>query len=160
MNISDKTVATIDYTLKDAAGVIIETTEGDQPLVYLHGVGTILPTLEGALAGKQAGDRVELTLTPEDGYGERDAELIEVVDRSQFPDAEDLAVGMMFHVPTEEGDVTVTISDIDGDNVTIDGNHPLAGETLQFDILVREVRDATTEELEHGHAHGEGGHQH
>lgn len=160
MNISDKTVATIDYTLKDGAGDVIETTEGDVPLVYLHGVGTILPTLESALAGKQAGDRLELTLSPEDGYGERDNELLEVVDRSQFPDAAELAVGMMFHVPTEEGDVTVTISQIDGDNITIDGNHPLAGETLQFDIVVREVREATTEELEHGHAHGPGGHDH
>lgn len=158
MQVAKNKVVSIDYTLKDDAGEVIDSSEGYEPLFYLHGHDNIVPGLESALEGKQAGDKVQVSVSPAEGYGERDDSLQQVVPREAFQGVEDLEVGMQFRAESDEGQQIVTIMAVDGDNVTVDGNHPLAGETLNFDVTVVEVRDATADELEHGHVHGPGGH--
>lgn len=160
MQAGENTVVLIHYTLTSDGGETLDSSEGREPLGYLHGFGNIIPGLENALSGKQAGDKLKVTIAPEDAYGVREDALVQVVPRSAFGDAPDLEVGMQFQARTPEGIRVVTIVDIAGDEITLDGNHPLAGETLHFDVEVVEVRAATDEELAHGHAHGEGGHHH
>lgn len=160
MQIADNTVVTIDYTLTDTDGAVLDTSEGRQPLSYIHGVGNLIPGLENALAGKGAGDALQVTVPPDQAYGARNEDLLKVVEKSQFSGVDDLQVGMQFRVQSQAGQQIVTVTEIDGDNVTVDGNHPLAGATLNFDVTVVEVREATSEELEHGHVHGPGGHEH
>ncbi|MFJ4650078.1 peptidylprolyl isomerase [Nocardia sp. NPDC088792] len=151
---SDKVVS-IEYTLTDDADEVLDTSVGDTPLVYLHGADNIVPGLERALHGKTVGDEVNVVVEPEDAYGEFEAELVSVVDRSMF-DLDELEAGMQFEAEAPDGDTQiVTIVDVDGDDVTIDGNHPLAGQRLHFAVKVVDVRDATEEELTHGHPHGE-----
>ena len=157
MQIGEKKAVTIHYTLKDDAGEVLDSSDGRDPLTYLHGVGSIVPGLEAALAGKGAGDTVTATLTPEEGYGQRDEEAIRNVPRRKLP-AGKLAVGTQFRMQTEDGIAIGTVMAIRGDYATVDLNHPLAGKTLHFDVTVVEVRDATEEELTHGHVHGPGGH--
>jgi FKBP-type peptidyl-prolyl cis-trans isomerase SlyD len=156
MQVAKEKVVRIHYTLTDEQGDLLDSSEGHEPLTYLHGAGTIVPGLESALEGKAAGDKLTVTVPPEEGYGSRDDELIQAVPRDRFP-AEDLEVGMRFHARGEDDSRIVTITAIDDQNVTVDANHPLAGVTLAFDVTVVEVRDATAEELHHGHVHGEGG---
>lgn len=160
MKIANEKVVTIDYTLTDEDGAVLDTSHGGQPLAYIHGSGNIIPGLENALEGKQAGATLQVTVAPEEGYGEHDTELCQIVPRSMFEGVEELDIGMHFQTMTEEGMRVVTITGIEDGNVTVDGNHPLAGVTLNFDVTVREVRDATEEELAHGHVHGPGGHHH
>ena len=160
MQITKNTVVSIDYVLKDDAGQVLDSSEGAQPLAYLHGTGGIIPGLEAALAGKQVGDELQVSVAPRDAYGERNEALRQAVDREQFNGIEDLEIGMQFRVEAEGGPLVVTIVEIGDDAVMIDGNHPLAGVNLHFSVTVRDVREATTEELEHGHAHGPGGHSH
>ncbi|MCB1878417.1 MAG: peptidylprolyl isomerase [Chromatiales bacterium] len=160
MPINDNKVVTIHYTLKDEHGDLLETSEGDEPLAYIHGIGNIIPGLELALSGHDVGDRVEVTINPEDGYGERDDERVQVVPRAQFENMDELDVGMQFHAETDRGVEIVTVVKVDGDDVVVDGNHPMAGQTLNFDVRVVAIRDATPEELDHGHVHGPGGHVH
>lgn len=160
MQIEKHTVVAIDYTLKDDEGTVIDSSDGREPLAYLHGVGSIIPGLEKELEGKSVGDALEVSIPPAEGYGERKEELLQEVDRAQFGDVEDLAPGMQFQVNAETGPLVVTVTDVNEKVVTIDGNHPLAGVNLNFAVTVKEVREATDEEKEHGHAHGEGGHQH
>lgn len=155
----DKVVA-IDYTLKDDDGQILDQSDDGQPLSYLHGAGMIIPGLESALEGKAADDQVQVVVEPGDGYGEVNEGLRQKVPRSEFADIEDLAVGMQFRVNADDGFIVVTVVDVNDDEVTVDGNHQLAGVTLHFDVKVREIRDATEEEIEHGHPHGPGGHEH
>ncbi len=156
----DKVVA-IDYTLKDSDGQILDQSEAGQPLSYLHGAGMIIEGLEAALEGKVADDEVQVIVEPSDGYGEFEEELRQQVPRSEFADIEDLAVGMQFRVNAEDDEfLVVTVVDVNDEEVTVDGNHQLAGVTLHFDVKVREIRDATEEEIEHGHPHGPGGHEH
>ncbi|MFI1917108.1 peptidylprolyl isomerase [Nocardia sp. NPDC020380] len=151
---SDKVVS-IEYTLTDDADEVLDTSVGDTPLVYLHGADNIVPGLERALHGKTVGDEVNVVVEPEDAYGEFEAELVSVVDRSMF-DLDELEAGMQFEAEAPDGETqVVTIVDVDGDDVTIDGNHPLAGQRLHFAVKVVDVRDATEEELTHGHPHGE-----
>jgi FKBP-type peptidyl-prolyl cis-trans isomerase SlyD len=157
MQIAKNKVVSIDYTLKDDAGEVIDSSEGFEPMFYLHGFDNIVPGLEKALDGKQAGDQIQVSVSPAEGYGERDDSLQQVVPKEAFQGIDDLEVGMQFRADSDEGQQIVTILAIDGDNVTVDGNHPLAGETLNFDITVVEVRDASADELEHGHVHGPGG---
>lgn len=160
MQITKDKVATIDYTLKNDAGDVLDTSEGGQPLAYLHGAKNIIPGLESALEGQSAGDEIEVTVPPEQAYGVRNEALEQQVDRSQFEGVDNLQVGMHFRVPSNQGDVVVRVADIQGDTVTVDGNHQLAGQTLHFKVNVKDVRDATDEEKTHGHVHGPGGHHH
>jgi FKBP-type peptidyl-prolyl cis-trans isomerase SlyD len=146
-------VVSIDYTLRDNSGNLIDSSEGSDPLEYLHGNGNIIPGLEKALAGKKAGDQLTCSIAAADAYGERDDSLIFKVNKSEFEGA-DIEVGMQFEAHGEEGAQIVTVVGIEGEEVTIDANHPLAGETLNFDVKIVDVREATSEELEHGHVHG------
>lgn len=160
MNITKNTVVTINYTLKDNDGKTIDASDEGDPLVYLHGAGHLLPALESQLEGKCAGDSIQVTLAPEDGYGVRDDRLTQVVPKSQFQDDAELEVGVQFQVDTENGPMVLTVTDVQKDDVVVDANHPLAGVTLNFEVQVVETRSATAEELAHGHAHGPGGHDH
>lgn len=161
MQIADNAVVAIDYTLRNEEGEVLDSSEGAQPLAYLHGAANIIPGLEQALAGKRAGDELEVSVEPEDAYGEYSLEMVATLSRNMFEGVDELQVGMQFHASAPDGGMqVVTIRDIEGDQVTVDGNHPLAGQRLNFKVKVIDVRAATKEELEHGHAHGEGGHQH
>lgn len=161
MLIANQHVVTIDYTLSNDAGEVIDSSAGTEPLVYLHGAGNIIAGLENALAGKAVGDELDVSIEPEDAYGEYSAELITNVGREMFEGVDELEVGMQFHASAPDGGMQiVTVRDIEGDQVTIDGNHPLAGQQLNFKVKVVSVRAASEEETAHGHVHGEGGHQH
>lgn len=160
MNVEKNKVASIDYTLKSDEGQVLDSSEGREPLAYLHGNGNLIPGLEEALEGKKEGDSVEVTVPPEKGYGIRNDSLIEKVNRSVFQGVDKIEKGMQFQANTQEGTQVFTVIDIEGDEVTIDGNHPLAGASLNFAVTVKSVRDATEEEIAHGHVHGPGGHQH
>lgn len=159
MQVADNRVISIHYTLTNDKGAVIDQSTSDQPLVYLHGAGNIISGLENALTGKSAGDKLQVTVEPTDAYGERIEQMVQKVPRSMFEGIEKIETGMQFHAEGNRGPVVVTVTEISGDDITIDGNHPLAGETLTFDVEVAEIRDATADELEHGHVHGSG-HQH
>jgi FKBP-type peptidyl-prolyl cis-trans isomerase SlyD len=159
MQIVKQSVVTIDYTLTDPHGEVLDSSTPDEPLTYIHGSGSIIPGLENALAGKSAGDAIQVTIPPADGYGDRDEDLVQAVPRERFPDGS-IEVGMRFHAEGEDGTRVVTVVAVDAQKVTVDANHPLAGMTLAFDVKILEVRDATADELEHGHVHGKGGHHH
>ena len=160
MQIGERTVATFHYTLTDAAGKVIDSSDGREPLTYLHGSGNIVPGLEKEMSGKQQGDVFNVVVAPEEGYGMPNPMMIQVVPREAFQGVDTLEVGMEFQAQTPQGPMSVAIAKIDGDEVTVDGNHPLAGQTLHFAIEVTDVRDASLEELTHGHVHGPGGHHH
>ena len=160
MKIAENKVALIDYTLRDNDGEMIDSSEGAGPLAYLHGAGNIVEGLEEALIGKKAGDKVKASIEPAKAYGERYEDMKQEVPKELFGGVENIEVGMQFQSETDEGPVLVTVMAISEEMVTVDGNHPLAGVHLNFDVTVREVREPTEEELEHGHVHGEGGHQH
>ena len=160
MQVSAKKIVSIDYTLKDDEGNVVDSSKGGDPLVYLHGSNNIIPGLEKSLEGKSAGEELQVRIPPEEAYGMRDLSKIETVNKSLFGD-ENIKLGAQYHAagPNNEH-IVVTVVEIQDDIVTIDGNHPLAGIHLNFDVKVVEVRDATEEELSHGHAHGPGGHNH
>lgn len=161
MQIAANKAVSIDYTLTNDAGEVIDSSAGGAPLVYLHGAGNIIVGLEKALVGKQAGDEVKVSVEPEEAYGEYSAELVATLNRSMFEGVDELEVGMQFHASGPDGGMQiVTIRELEGDDVIVDGNHPLAGQRLHFAVKVVNVRDASQEEVAHGHIHGEGGHQH
>lgn len=160
MTITQDSVVTIHYTLKDDTGAVIDSSAGGEPLAYIHGHGNIVPGLERELTGRNAGDKVSVRVPPADGYGEYDKELVQSVPRRALRGIKEVQPGMHLHAQTEQGPRTVTVTRVAGDMVTLDGNHPLAGKNLNFDVEVAEVRDATSEELAHGHVHGPGGHHH
>jgi FKBP-type peptidyl-prolyl cis-trans isomerase SlyD len=160
MNISENCVASIHYTLTDGEGKVIDTSEGQEPLAYLHGAGNIIPGLEKALLGKTVGDKFNVSIPASEAYGLRDDSMVQELPSNMFSGIENIEVGMEFHAETEHGLQVVTVTQVEGDNVVIDGNHPLAGVDLTFDVEVAEIRAASAEELEHGHAHGAGGHHH
>lgn len=160
MQIAERCVAAFHYTLTNAQGEIIDSSSGREPLTYLHGAGNIVPGLEREMAGKRAGDTFNVIVIPEEGYGLHQAELIQRVPRGAFQGVDEIEPGMQFHASGPQGPMTVTVAAVEGDTVTIDGNHPLAGQTLHFAIEVTDVRAASEEELTHGHAHGPGGHHH
>ena len=154
MKIANHSVVEIHYTLKDAEGTVIDSSSGGEPLKYLQGVGNIIPGLEQQMLEKSAGDKFTAVIQPEQGYGPQNPELIQTLPKSAFGGVEELEVGMAFRAQSTEGQpIEVEIIDIDGDNVTINGNHPLAGVELHFDIEVVSVREATPEEIDHGHVH-------
>lgn len=160
MQIANNVVALIEYTLTNDQGEVLDSSVGGEPLGYLHGAGNIIPGLEDALEGKKVGDSFKVSIAPADGYGEQNEALLQVVPREMFQGVEQIEAGMQFHAQTDHGMQVITVAKVDGDNVTVDGNHPLAGQTLHFDVKVIEVRAATQEEQEHGHVHGHGGHHH
>ncbi len=160
MSIRPDCVVTIHYTLKDETGEVLDSSAAGPPLTYLHGHGHLIPGLERALEGKAAGETLSLQIAPADGYGEYDSKLIEQVPRRTLKGISGIKVGMQLRAETESGPRTVWITRLAGDLVTIDGNHPLAGRQLNFEVQIASVRDATQEELTHGHVHGAGGHDH
>ena len=160
MQIADKSVVSIHYTLTDADGNTLDSSVGQDPLVYLHGAGNIIAGLENALVGKSAGDALQVSVEPDDGYGPVREDLVQQVDRSAFVGVDDIQLGMQFMAQTPWGEQPVTVVDLEGDSITLDGNHPLAGQQLNFDVEVIEVREASAEEVDHGHVHGPGGHAH
>ena len=160
MQIANNKVVSIHYKLTNDEGSILDSSEGQEPLAYLHGLGNIIPGLENALTGRAVGDKFTVTITPADGYGERDNEMVQSVPKSAFQGVDQIEPGMQFQAQSPDGMQLVTVVDVDGDEVILDGNHPMAGITLTFDVEVTEIRDATAEELDHGHVHGPGGHHH
>jgi FKBP-type peptidyl-prolyl cis-trans isomerase SlyD len=160
MPIAQNSVVTIHYTLKDDAGEIIDSSREGDPIAYLHGHGNLVPGLERELEGKNAGDKVNVSVTPEHGYGEYDKNLVQQVPRRALQGIANVKVGMRLQAQTPQGPRAVVVTRLVGDMVTIDGNHPLAGKNLNFDVEITDVREASEEELSHGHVHGEGGHHH
>jgi len=161
MLITRNKVVRIDYTLSADDQQIIDSSEGGEPLSYLHGGGNIIPGLEAALEGKRAGESLSVRIAAAEAYGERDDDLVQSVPREMFEDSDAIQVGMQFQSGDPDGNTrVVTVVGTDADSVTVDGNHPLAGVPLNFAVTIVEVRDASSEELAHGHVHGPGGHHH
>ena len=160
MSISQDQVVSIHYTLRDDAGEIIDRSADGEPLTYLHGHGNLIPGLERELTGRKPGDRLQVKIAPAEAYGEYDKELVQRVPRRALKGIASLRVGMRLQAQAPGGSRAVTVTQIVGDMVTLDGNHPLAGKNLNFEVEVAGVRAATEEELAHGHVHGPGGHHH
>ncbi len=159
--IKEGTVVSMTYQLTNNAGEELDRADKNEPFTYLHGAGQIVPGLENALAGLLVGSKKKVTVAPADGYGELEPQLRTAATRSQFPEEQDIEVGMRFAAEDGQGNqIVFTITKIEGEDIELDGNHPLAGETLHFDVEVLAIREATAEELAHGHAHGEHGHGH
>jgi FKBP-type peptidyl-prolyl cis-trans isomerase SlyD len=159
MKICKEKVVSIHYTLKDNEGTTLDSSVGDQPLLYIHGIGNLIPGMEEGLEGKTKGDKIEIKVSPEKGYGVRDERMIQKMPRSAFGDQK-VEVGMQFNAGTKNGQQVVTVTKVEMDGITIDGNHALAGVDLNFSVEVLDVRDASKDELAHGHVHGPGGHHH
>lgn len=162
MQIAKDKVVMINYTLTDPDGQVLDSSEGRDPLAYLHGRGNIIAGLEAALDGKAAGEQVQVTIEPAEAYGELDESLVQQVPLSKFEGVDKVEPGMQFTAQTQMGPRVISVTEVDeaNDLVTVDANHPLAGVTLSFDVSIVEVREATAEELDHGHVHGPGGHHH
>lgn len=160
MTIAKDSVVTMHYTLKDDAGQVIDRSQADEPLAYLHGHGNIVPGLERELEGKKVGDKLSVKVAPAEGYGEYDKELVQQVPRRALQSVGNVKVGMQLQAQTPHGPRIFTVTRVVSDMVTVDGNHELAGKTLNFDIEIVDARAATEEELAHGHVHGAGGHHH
>jgi FKBP-type peptidyl-prolyl cis-trans isomerase SlyD len=160
MQIAENTAVCFHYTLTNDAGEVIDSSAGREPLAYLHGAGSIVPGLENAMQGRAPGDRFEVKVAPEEGYGQRHEGMVQRVPRSAFQGVERIEVGMQFQARGPQGQMSVTVAEVSAEEITVDGNHPLAGQTLNFAIEVVSVREASAEELAHGHVHGPGGHQH
>jgi len=156
MQIADNKVALIHYTLTNADGEVLDSSEGAEPLSYLHGHGNLIPGLEKQLLGKRQGDALDVSVVAEEAYGPVVDEMIQVVPKDAFDGVEEIQVGMRFEASTASGPVSVVVTSIDTENVTVDGNHPLAGQTLNFKVDVVEVREPSDDELAHGHVHGAG----
>ena len=153
MLIAANKAVSIDYTLTNDAGEVIDSSAGGAPLVYLHGAGNIIPGLEKALEGKQGGDQIQVSIEPQDAYGEYSPELVATLNRAMFEGVDELEVGMQFHASGPDGGMQiVTIRDVEGDDVIVDGNHPLAGIALRLQLKVESVREATEEEVGRGTA--------
>lgn len=156
MQVAENKVVSIHYKLTNQAGETLDSSEGREPLAYIHGQGNIIPGLEKALEGKNSGEELNVTVEPAEGYGERHEQLIQQVPMTAFEGVDEVKPGMQFQAQTEAGPRVITVKEVADDQVTIDGNHPLAGETLNFEVSIQEVRDATDQELEHGHVHDDG----
>jgi FKBP-type peptidyl-prolyl cis-trans isomerase SlyD len=160
MLIAAKKVASFHYTLSNEQGEQIESSRERQPMTYLHGARNIIPGLEQALAGKAAGEQFQVTIAPAEAYGERRSDRVQRIPAKHFRDAKHLRPGQMVTIQTRRGPMQATVVKVGRFNVDVDTNHPLAGQTLTFDVEVTAVRDATKEEISHGHVHGPGGVDH
>lgn len=159
MNIEKNKVVTFHYTVFEADGSQVESSQGRDPLVILYGAGNIIPGLEKALENKTTNNRVEATVPPEEAYGERSDALVQRVPKKRFGDAK-LVPGQTLMVQTQQGPRPMTVVKVGMSVVDVDLNHPMAGRTLRFEVDIQDVRDASEEEIAHGHAHGPGGHDH
>ena len=160
MHIGDQKVVTLHYTLTDNEGKVIDQSE-DGSFAYLQGAGNIIPGLENALAGKSAGEELSVNVSPEEAYGVRNESMLQQVPKNMFEDTGQIAIGTQFHAQGPNGEMlVVTVIEVQEEHVVVDGNHPLAGVELNFDVKIIEVRDASEEEVEHGHVHGPEGHHH
>jgi FKBP-type peptidyl-prolyl cis-trans isomerase SlyD len=157
MKISDNKVVVLHYAVSDSEDTLIDSSYDHNPLAVIQGSHYLIPGLENELVGHEAGDKFEVSVTAENAYGEREDGFVQTVPKAMFAGIEDLDVGSQLRATTDEGEQTVIVIDVQDDEITVDGNHPLAGMDLKFDVEILEVRDATEEELEHGHVHGEGG---
>ena len=153
MQVSENCVVSIHYTLTDKEGDVLDSSEGKEPLHYLHGASNIIPGLEKELVGKSTGDQLNVVVSPTDGYGEHQEQLVQEVPRTAFDGVDHIAPGMQFEAQTEGGPMHVVVTEVTEDTVTVDGNHPLAGQELNFEVSVEQVREATEEEVSHGHPH-------
>lgn len=160
MTVTQEKVVSIHYTLKNGEGLVLDSSSGGDPLVYLHGSGNIIPGLESALEGKSKGDKFNVAVPPEQAYGPRSENLIQTIPKNQFQNPDELQPGMQFQVRTPQGGLILTILEVKDTEVVVDGNPPLAGQTLHFDVEIMDIREATPEEVEHGHVHGPGQHHH
>lgn len=160
MEIAADRVVLIHYTLTGDDGAVIDSSAGGEPLAYIQGHGNLVSGLEKALEGKKEGDKVAVAVAPADGYGIHNAALIQRVPKRSMQGSGEIKKGMQFQARTDDGIRVFTVTAVVGDMVTLDGNHPLADKTLNFDVDIVTVREATAEELEHGHVHGAGGHHH
>lgn len=158
--IKDGKVVELSYVLKNDQGEELDSATSASPLAYLHGHGQIIPGLEEALEGLKVGDSKQVTIPPKDAYGEFNPDLRMKIERKHFPQNAKIEAGMQFVADMGGGHVPFTVHKVEDEFVFVDGNHPLAGQTLHFNVEVVSLRDATAEELEHGHAHGPGGHHH
>lgn len=159
MKIEQNKVALINFTLRNSDSEVLDSTDSGEPLGYIHGIGNLVPGLEEELENKSAGDKFSVTVPPEKGFGLYYENQIQKLPLANFGE-NTVEIGMQFHADTPDGEQVITVTKIENDVVTVDGNHELAGETLTFDGEVVEVRDASDEEISHGHVHGEGGHHH
>jgi FKBP-type peptidyl-prolyl cis-trans isomerase SlyD len=155
MQITANKVVSINYKLTNAEGELLDASHPDAPLSYLHGANNIIGGLESALEGKVAGDKLDVAVAPADGYGERHDDMVQEVPREACQDATDIQPGMQFQAEGPSGAQIVTVTEVTETHIKVDGNHPLAGQTLHFAVEVTEVREPSSEELEHGHVHGE-----
>ena len=156
MKIAANKVVTIDYKVTTDQGMHVDSSKDSEPLSYIQGIGNMIPGLESALEGKSKGDRLTAVVPPEEGYGQRDETLQGMIPKNRFDPAVDLQPGMRFEMPLAEGRQVVTVVGMEGENVVVDGNHPLAGIPLHFDVTVVNVRDATPAEMDHRHVHADG----
>ena len=160
MQIAKNKVVSIDYTLTDSKGEVLDSSSKGRPLQYIQGLGHLIPGLEKALEGKTTGDALKAQIPATEAYGARDEELMQMIPKDNFGDIPDLKVGMELEAESDDGVRVITVVGIEGDKVVVDGNHPLAGMDLTFDVTIVGVREATADELGHGHVHGPGGHHH
>jgi FKBP-type peptidyl-prolyl cis-trans isomerase SlyD len=160
MKISNEKVVSIHYTLKNDDGIVLDSSKNAQPLTYLHGKGNIIPGLEEALLDNETGSQLKVVIPPANAYGVRNEKLVQEVPLERFQDPDKIKEGVQIQIKTDQGENLATITKISGNQVTLDMNHPLADETLHFDVEVVEIREATAEEIAHGHVHGPGGHHH
>ena len=156
MQIEANKVVSINYILRDDEDQVLDQSTPEAPLLYLHGHGNIIPGLENELNGKAVGDAIKVSVSPEEGYGEYDEQLIQAVPRNMFEGIDEIEPGMQFQAQMGDGVQIVTVKEVTEESVTIDANHDLAGKTLHFEASVKEIRDASADELEHGHIHGPG----
>lgn len=161
MPIAQNKIVTFNYTLKDDTGNVLDSTDGSTPFSFLSGNGQILPKLENAMDGMLVGSKKNVKISAPDAYGTYNENAVQQVDRTNFPENADLQPGMQFVANSPEGNqMPFIISEVQENNIKIDFNHPLAGKNLEFDVELIDIRDATAEEIAHGHAHGAGGHNH
>ena len=161
MKVEKDKVVLMHYTLKNDAGDVIDSSDGGDPLPFLQGHGNIIPGLESALEGSKVGDKLDVSIKPEDGYGERMKNAIQEIPSSALQGIDEVKVGMQLQSQDQDGNAfLVTVSKVEDDKITVDGNHPLAGQILHFSVSIESIRKAETEELSHGHVHADGNHHH
>jgi FKBP-type peptidyl-prolyl cis-trans isomerase SlyD len=157
MKVAKNNVVVMHYAVSDSEGTLIDSSYDEKPMEIIQGTGYLIPGLDDALVGHEVGDKFEVAVACEQAYGERHDDYVQTVPKEVLAGVEDLALGTQLRATTDDGEQTVIVIDVQDDVITVDGNHPLAGLDLSFDVEILEVREATADELEHGHVHAEGG---